>query len=131
MSTASVPHVVRAVWQQDHHDCAVAATAMLCGVDYPTALAAFSRPAQVLREGVSPWAEFRRACRRLGVQTRVKRRPDLERDTGILYLTDDEHGHVCLLWEGRIVDGDGMLWLFVVDYLQHRGMTAHTLLERV
>jgi hypothetical protein len=29
------------------------------------------------------------------------------------------------------VDGDGMLWLFVVDYLQHRGMTAHTLLERV
>ena len=131
MMGTGLPHTVRPVWQQEHHDCAVAATAMFCGVDYPTALAAFSRPAQVLREGVSPWAEFRKACRRLGVHTRVNRRPDLERDTGILYVTDEQHGHVCLLWEGRVVDGDGTLWLFTVDYLTHRQMTAHTLLERV
>ena len=117
------PDTLRFVPQQEGHgDCAVASLAMLCGVDWPTAFAAFDDPAGVLATGATPWAEFRRAAARLGVPTRVKRRPDLTQDTGVLYCTDLDgpDGHAAFLWAGRIVDGDGRCYLTVADYLRLR-----------
>jgi hypothetical protein len=129
----SPPHLVRFVpQQQGHGDCAVASLAMLCGVDWPTAFAAFDDPASVLAQGVAPWAEFRHAASRLGIKTRVKRRPDLHADTGILYCTDIDgpDGHAAFLWAGRIIDGDGRCYLFVPDYLRLRQFRSHSLLMR-
>jgi hypothetical protein len=129
-----VPHVVRSVRQQGGHgDCAVAALAMLCGVDWPTAFAAFDDPRGLLKHGVQPWTPIKRAAQRLGVKTRVATRVDMERDTGILYVSDiyGPEGHAVFLWQGRIVEGDGSLWLFVSDYLRAMQYEAHSLLRRL
>lgn len=130
----TIPHVVRMVRQQEKHgDCAVASLAMLCGVDWPTAFAAFDNPRGVLRHGVRPWTPIKRAALRLGVKTRVATRVDLERDSGILYMSeiDGPDGHAVFLWQGRIVEGDGSLWLFVSDYLKAHQYEAHSLLRRL
>jgi len=131
--TLAPPARIRFVAQQHGHgDCAVAALAMLCGVDWPTAFAAFDNPASVLKEGVAPWAAFRRAATRLGVMTRIKRKPNLAGDTGILFCTeiDGPDGHAAFLWEGRIIDGDGRCYLSAHEYLDCRAFVSHSLLAR-
>jgi hypothetical protein len=130
----TVPQQVRMVAQQKGHgDCAVASLAMLCGVDWPTAFAAFDNPRNLLLHGVRPWTPIKRAALRLGVKTRVASRVDMERDTGILYVSDRNgpDGHAVFLWAGRIVEGDGSLWLFVSDYLRAHNYEAHSLLRKL
>lgn len=132
----SVPTLVRFVRQSGHHgDCGIACCAMLAGVMYEDALiaAAHVNPT-VLQTGMT-WPQFHRTLRRLGKRTRTKTRFDLSEDTGILHvsrvalgLDATDPNHVVLLWEGRIVDGNGELWADPDVYLRHYGYEAKALL---
>lgn len=125
----AVPDMVRLVPQSGFHpDCAVASLAMLCGVMYQDALAAFADPLDVMLNGVS-WPMVQAAAKRLGFRTRLKlRRYELTEDTGILNVKRPADEHLAFLWEGRIVDGNGELWLSPEAYLRHYKYTAKGLL---
>ncbi len=125
----SVPTLVRFVRQRPPHgDCGVATLATLAQCTYEEALAAVVRyqPA-VLQSGLD-WQEMRRAAKRLGLTTRLRRRYDINEATGILRLRNLKgEEHYTYLWAGRIVDsGDG--WEDPDDYLQHHGYTPTALL---
>ncbi len=136
---SSVPSLVRFVRQSGHHgDCAISALAMLAGVLYEDALIAASKVnPNVLQVGMT-WPQIRASARRLGIKTRTRHPADLSEQTGILHVErvalgldpTDPH-HVVFLWEGRIVDGNGELWLEGVDYLRHYGYEAKGLLVAV
>jgi hypothetical protein len=131
--TRTVPAMVRFVRQSGHHaDCGVATLAMLAGVLYEDALAAtLCAQPSVLQLGLT-WSELRKAATALGVKTRLLRKYDLEEATGILNVVkahDDEH--FVLVWEGRIVDGNGELWRDPADYLSHYGYQPRALLTAV
>ncbi len=127
-----IPEPIRLVKQTGvHGDCAVSTLAMLVGVTYEEALAAFERPASVLVDGAD-WGAIRKAARRLKVATRLLRtRFDLDEDTGVLALKKaraDEH--LVFLWEGRIIDGNGELWRMPMAYLDAYGYMPTGLLVR-
>src|SRR5687767_12875175 len=106
-----VPELVHVVKQDgDLPDCAVAAVAMLCGVTYGEALAAFPEPDRVVKAGAY-LTDMQDAAAKLKINTRVRRRFKLDVDTGILYLAGKTENHVAFLWAGRVVDGDGACWL--------------------
>lgn len=131
MAKSSVPDMVRLVRQSGFHsDCAVASLAMLAGVLYEDAVVAFDDPVDVLLKGVMGWKRIQDAALTLGVKTTVRRRFDLTEDTGLLHVERKRplSAHVCLLWEGRIVDGNGELWLSSADYLKHYRYTPKGLL---
>jgi len=110
------PLLVRVVKQDGTlPDCAVAAVAMLCGVTYGEALAAFPKPKSVMKIGAY-LTEVRTAAKALGVTLRVSRRFDVDEDTGVLHVSGRDE-HVVLLWEGRIIDGNGECWLSASTYL--------------
>jgi hypothetical protein len=127
--SCAVPDMVRLVPQSGFHpDCAVSAVAMLCGVMYQDALASFADPRDVMLNGVS-WPMVQAAAKRLGFRTRLRlRRYDLTEDTGILNVIRPKDEHLTFLWEGRIVDGNGELWLSAADYLTHYSYTPKGLL---
>jgi hypothetical protein len=123
-----VPELVHIVKQDgDLPDCAVAALAMLCGVTYGEALAAFAQPDRVVKTGAY-LTEMQEAAARLGTATKIKRRFDVLRETGVLYLAGKSENHVAFLWAGRVVDGDGACWLTPKAYLKSRGFKAKALL---
>jgi ABC-type bacteriocin/lantibiotic exporter with double-glycine peptidase domain len=128
----SFPALLRFVRQSGHHgDCGVATLAMLAGVMYEDALAAVLpyQPA-VLQVGLT-WPQMQKAARRLGLKTRVKRRYDINESSGILHVAPqakqgDEH--FVILWEGRIIDGNGDEWKDPDDFLEHYHYEARGLL---
>ena len=133
-SVPLTPDVVRFVPQNGRDaDCGIAATAMLFGLsrDEAVACCAAVRP-QVLSQGLMA-ANLMEIARILGSRHArwvPKGHYDLHDDTGVLYVEDAETGHVALLWEGRIVDGSGELWLDPEDFLRHYRYTAGALLVR-
>lgn len=125
---SNLPDMVRMVPQTGFHpDCGIASLAMLCGVMYEDALAAFADPAEVLQKGVS-WPMMKAAALKLGIRTTVKRKYDIHESTGILNVIRPKDEHLVLLWEGRIVEGNGELWKNPEDYLKHYKYTAKGLL---
>jgi hypothetical protein len=135
MSSASLPTIVRVVRQSGFHgDCAIAALAMFCGVMYEDSLLACAMVRRdVLQTGMT-WPQIRAAAKRLGVKTRLIHRYDISEATGILHVSRVALGatspgeHVALLWEGRVIEGNGELWLDASDYLRHYGYEAKGLL---
>ena len=128
------PHMVRVIKQNGMHaDCSVASLATLFGTTYDEALivAGSVQPA-VLGCGMT-WREMRLTAKRMGGKTRLLRsgQYDIEEATGILCVKRDDSEHVVFLWEGRIVDGNGELWLSPQDYLTHYKYRATGLLVRV
>lgn len=124
----TVPDLVHVVKQDgDLPDCSVAALAMLCGVTYGEALAAFPKPQRVMKIGAY-LTEMRSAAAKLKVQTKITRTFDIYRDTGVLYLAGKSDNHVAFLWMGRVMDGDGSCWLIPHVYLKSRGFKAKALL---
>jgi hypothetical protein len=132
----SVPTLVRFVRQSGHHgDCAISAISHLCGVLYEDALIACAQVnPSVLQTGMT-WPQIQRAARKLGVKTRTIYGTDLTEATGILHVSRVALGvnaidpeHVVFLWEGRVIDGSGELWLELNDYLRHYGYEARGLL---
>ena len=121
------PHLVRVVKQEGSlPDCAVVAVAMLCGVTYGEALAAFPKPRSVMTTGAY-FTEAQTAAKALGVRTKIKRRFDVDEDTGILHVSGKDE-HVVLLWEGRIIDGNGECWLSPDTYFGTYSYTPKTLI---
>jgi len=110
------PELVRVVKQDGTlPDCAVAAVAMLCGVTYGEALAAFPKPQSVVRIGAY-LTEIQSAAKALGVRTKIRKRFDVDEDTGVLHVSGKDE-HIVLLWDGRIIDGNGECWLTPSTYL--------------
>ena len=123
------PHLVRIVKQDGSlPDCAVAALAMLCGVTYGEALAAFKQPARVVKTGAY-FTEMKQAAAKLKTRTTIKRHGfDITTETGVIYLAGKAENHVAFLWEGRVIDGDGSCWLTPKSYLEARSFRAKALL---
>lgn len=123
-----VPELVHIVKQDGNlPDCAVAALAMLCGVTYGEALAAFPQPERVVKTGAY-LTEMQEAAAQLDTPTKIKRRFNIAHETGVLYLSGKTENHVAFLWAGRVVDGDGACWLTPKAYLKSRGFKAKALL---
>jgi hypothetical protein len=111
----------------------VSTLAMLAGVMYEDALLACGKVnPRVLETGMT-WHQIRAAAKRLGLKTRTIHKYD-DDATGILHVSRVALGlgqpseHVVLLWEGRVVDGNGELWSDASDYLRHYGWEAKALL---
>jgi hypothetical protein len=132
--TAAVPSMVRFVRQSGHHgDCSVVTLAMLAGVLYEDALAAIvAQEPTVLQTGLY-WPQMRQAAKRLGLKTRLLRTYDIEEATGILKLTEEgsKEEHYAFLWAGRVIDGNGDLWLDPADFLRHYNFKPRQLLRTV
>lgn len=111
----TAPEMVRIVRQDGElPDCAVASLAMLCGVSYGEALAAFPKPQRVIKVGAY-LTEIQVAAKALGVKTKIRKRFDLEEDTGILHVSGTDE-HLVFLWAGRIIEGNGECWLSAFSY---------------
>ena len=121
------PILVRVVKQDGTlPDCAVAAVAMLCGVTYGESLAAFPKPQSVVRIGAY-LTEIVAAAKVLGVKTKIRKRFDVDEDTGILHVSGKDE-HIVLLWDGRVIDGNGECWLSASTYLGVYEYTPKTLI---
>ena len=114
-------------------DCAIAALAMLCGMNYEETLAAcvLVQPA-VLDSGMT-WPDFRKAADAMGCDVKLLRRGryDLDEATGILNVQRKGEDHAVFLWEGRIIEGNGEMWLYPDQYLAHYKYRPYSLLVRV
>jgi len=121
--------ILKVVTQRHQMDCGVACLAMICGVSYENALVAVAQDAPNVC-AVGMWGnEMRAAAKRLGFKLKVKRRVDLETDTGILNLSSAKwkSEHVVVLREGLVIETDGTLWEPDV-FLRHYGAKVGTLL---
>lgn len=127
----TTPYLVRIVKQDGvSPDCAVASLAMLCGVTYGEALAAFPKPQRVMKLGAYT-TELVAAAKRLGVKTKLRRTFDLDDDTGILHVSRRIDEHVVFLWAGRIIEGNGECWLNSESYLKTNRYKAKSLLALI
>jgi len=126
----TVPELIRFVRQDGTlPDCAVASLAMFCGVSYGEALAAFPKPHRVVKTGAY-LTELQSAAGRLGIRTKLRKRFDVEEDTGILYVSGKEE-HLIFLWAGRPIEGNGDMYLSVLTYCHVNGCKPMSLLVRV
>lgn len=135
MSRANFYHkagVVRVIPQREDGDCAVACLAMLTGSTYEDALRVVCG---VDDEGASDGlyiAQLLVAAEELGSTLRRKRRFDLSKDTGILYLVHkkkDEDRHVVILRQGVIIDTNNNVWFDPDKYLKFYSYKPTMLLE--
>ncbi len=120
-----------------HGDCVVAALAMACGVTYETALAVAAqvRP-DALTKGLS-WPETRKAARKLGYTSTIKKSGSFELDdsTGLLHVyipgQREKSSHAVYLWEGRVIEPMNarcQLWLDCDSFLKHYKYRAGSLM---
>jgi ABC-type bacteriocin/lantibiotic exporter with double-glycine peptidase domain len=104
--------ILQVITQRHAMDCSVACLAMLLGVCYENALVAIAPDnPDVCVKGA--WdKQITRAARRLGYRLRVKRRVDLENDTGILNVFSKrwKHAHLVVLKNGLIFDTDACVY---------------------
>lgn len=104
----------------EDNDCAIAAISLATGLSYETVLGtAMNIQPLATMHGMSMKA-IRAALSALGYTSKVRRKFDLDEDTGILWLTGKRDSHVVYLWEGRIVEpslGRRELWLDPRGYL--------------
>jgi hypothetical protein len=113
-------------------DCAVSSLAMLFGVNYEESLAACVQAnPDVLEDGMT-WQEMRQAAALLEGEVELvpRGRYDIEEDTGLLNVKNGVEDHAVLLWAGRIIEGNGEMWLEAADYLRHYHYQPYSLLVR-
>lgn len=101
--------------QRHDMDCAVACLAMLLGVSYELSLLAFRKHEHIFMRDVKT------AAKRLGTTLLLRRKFDLETDTGILGLRSPKWHceHLAVLKEGIVIDTDATIWdvdVFLVAY---------------
>ena len=131
MSTS--PSMIRLVKQNGYHrDCGVACLATLFGVTYDESLVACSHVAPDVLELGMTWAQIRRAAERLGADTKMlpRGRYDIEDATGLLNVKSRAVEHVVFLWAGRVLEGNGELWLDPDDYFRQYKVRPYSLLVR-
>ncbi|TXH14487.1 MAG: hypothetical protein E6R03_09170 [Hyphomicrobiaceae bacterium] len=125
--TAPQPFL-RVVLQRHECDCAVAALAMYLSVRYEDVLLAFDKPVidvgAIVKDMVA-------VADRLKQPLRVRRKFDLESDSGILRvdLLNDTKAHVVVLHDGIVFNTDGAVW-DVDDYLTAENAKPMQLLTR-
>lgn len=118
----------------EDNDCTVAAIALATGETYEEVLAAaIGIQPKVLVRGLFI-TETRKTLTKLGWLSKVRKKFDIERDTGILMLEETKSGerHSVYLWAGRIVEpsmGRRALWLGPDAYLAHEKSFAVSLIE--
>jgi hypothetical protein len=106
---------------------------MIAGVMYEDALLAAAKVNPTVLQSGMTWPQIRAAARRLGLKTKTVSRFD-DDATGILHVSrvalgaGDPSEHVVLLWEGRVIDGNGEMWRDLDDYLRHYGYEAKSLM---
>lgn len=98
---------------------------MACGVTYEQALAATLQVApKVFSAGIFN-KETKKIAKLLGHKATVRRKFDVDEDTGILEVRQPhvyDSDHYIYLWEGRIIEpmaSRQQLWLCASDYLAH------------
>jgi hypothetical protein len=103
---------MRVVAQRADGDCGLAALATLLGMAYEdvyVAARAIDPPSRCKRGMYLK--DVQSVARRLGVGLRVKRRPDLEEDEGVLSVLWNAkrrfRGHYVVLWKGLVIDPAG------------------------
>lgn len=113
-----IPPYVRLVSQRAKGDCGLAALAMYFGLSYEEVFCAAhcrKRDRDVRETGMYT-KDFLRIAKRLGRVLLLRRKVDLDEDTGILTIERTEPQeecflqHVVLLRFGLIFDTDGMIW---------------------
>lgn len=125
------PDVVRWVSRSgEDPDCAIAAIALATGQTYDAVLA---QAVQVRADAIRGmnWKDIRGVVARLGFSSALKRKYDLDEDTGILDCKRGREEHVVYLWAGRIIEprlDRRSLWADPVAFLEHEGWTAGMLL---
>lgn len=94
--------------QRHGMDCAVACLAMVTGASYGAALLAFG---DELLHGAQT-RQIQAAARKLGQPLTLKRKVDLDIDSGLLAVRSPlwKADHLVVLREGVIVDTDGSIW---------------------
>jgi hypothetical protein len=123
--------ILRMVEQRHPADCCAAALAMLLGVSYEEALVATSHVEPGVLVAGMYLNQVQRAAKFLGVKLRRTRKYDLETDTGILnVMDDDEFDHVVVLRYGLFFNTDLTVWEPDV-YLRTRKARPGTLLVEV
>lgn len=131
-STHLPPDCIRWITRNgEDHDCAVAAISLATGVSYEVVLGtAMGVAPKALSEGLT-LRQIRATVAGLGHTTRLRRKYDLDDDTGILWVSNTKDTHVVYLWEGRIIEpshAHRSLWLDPRAYLLHMRFTAGNLI---
>lgn len=117
------PDVVRWVGRSgEDGDCAIAAIALACGATYEEVMqaATLTNPTAVTR-GMN-WRDIKATVVKLGFSYRMRRKFDIEEETGILDCKRKREEHVVYLWEGRIIEprqDRRSLWLDANQFLVH------------
>jgi len=117
----------------EDNDCGIAAISLATGHSYEQVLGvAVGLNPSVLMSGMSN-KEIRATLTELGYDSKVRRKFDLEEDTGVLIIEDHrQERHAVYLWEGRIIEpslGRRSLWLDANNYLLSEKSKAVWLIE--
>lgn len=112
-------------------DCVVASMGSIFGLtrDESLLVCGAVKPS-VLAEGMTD-DEITAAVKLAGRKGRITRSFDLTEDTGVLFVRKGRKYHACVLWAGRIIEGNGQHWLDPHDYLAATGQKVDALLVRV
>ena len=110
-------------------DCAIAAISLATGASYEAVLAeAIQVRSDAVTVGLN-WREIRTTIKRLGFSSRLRRKYDLDEDTGILDCKRGRQEHVVYLWEGRIVEPRWRsMWRDPEAFLKHEDWAPGMLL---
>ena len=121
--------------QRESGDCCIACLKMLIGKTYPEVITA--APAGSHKSGMTCKAMIAAAAT-LDVTLRLRRKFDIDEDTGLLSLNPEpkynpghikRDEHLVLLLKGMIYDAyNGRLWLSTEAYLKHERYSVGTLL---
>lgn len=131
--TAAPPNVVH--WtprSSDHNDCVLVSLCQATGYSYEETLAAaLAVKPEALDAGITPH-ETRSILKTMGYRARVRRKYDLDEDTGVLFVANPKQEyHAVYLWAGRIINTTkpdrGALWLDPEEYLANGSWTADVL----
>jgi hypothetical protein len=133
------PAVLCHVRQNGHdNDCMVASLATVFDKSYEEVLLAAGRLyPDVLQKGMT-WEQAKRTVKRLGLKTKLLRagRFDPDETTGVLYVarrrtkTAPAYHHVVVLWEGRVLEGNGELWRDLDSYCKANNLKPMSVLVR-
>ena len=117
----------------EDNDCAIAAISLATGHSYEHVLGAAMQVCSTIMEDGLSNKEMQAVLKALGHESKLRRKFDLEEDTGILHISDKkDERHVVYLWDGRIIEpsmGRRALWRDPQAYLNHEKSKACWLIE--
>jgi hypothetical protein len=120
---------IEPIVQRSTHDCAVAALAMYLGLPYVAVADAVPSLKKVMHNGMSI-RQFLNVGKRLGIELVADEEFDIDEDDGVLYMRNEESGHVVLLWKGGAFNpADGHFWRGVDTLMEKNRYKPDTLIR--